>query len=239
MDPIGEYQPLRQLGKGAYGTVYLVHSPKTNELLAIKSMDKNLLRVDQLQRAFQEANIMRALNHENVVALRETFEESHYFHMVMQYAAGGDLLQKVTAKKRLPEPDVSRIFAQLCSAVKCAHENHFIHRDLKLENVFLDQNNSVLLGDWGFAGRWSPTQLQDQAYGSLHYASPEILSGSSYVGPEVDTWSCGVILFTLVTGTFPFCGDNDTETAEMVLSARFHIPSYVFPNVRFAHQANA
>jgi serine/threonine protein kinase len=183
--------------------------------------------LSHLQRFRSEVEAMKALEHRHVIELYDAIETIDTLAIVMQFAKNGDLLQYITKRKRLPEEEVRRIFRQICSGVEAAHKAGWIHRDLKVENIYLDENGSVRIGDWGFAGRWSPgvvrfwrstvdtsnaSQFQNASFGSLHYASPEIVQGTEYVGPEVDVWSLGVVLYALSTGTLPFGGADEVRT---------------------------
>jgi serine/threonine protein kinase len=111
------------------------------------------------------------------------------------YPVGGDLFNFVTASKKnkLREADAKRMFAQIVSGVSYCHRHYIVHRDIKAENIFLDEMNNVKIGDWGFSSEFHPGSKLETYCGSLDYAAPEVLSGISYTGPEVDIWSLGTI----------------------------------------------
>lgn len=152
---IGAWTLSTQLGTGSSGVVRLAVNDD-GRLAAIKIIDKTKLSMNHLQRFRSEVEAMKALEHRHVIELYEAIETIDTLAIVMQFAKNGDLLQYITKRKKLPEDEVRRIFRQICSGVEAAHKAGWIHRDLKVENIYIDENNSVRIGDWGFAGRWSP-----------------------------------------------------------------------------------
>jgi serine/threonine protein kinase len=210
---------IRELGRGNYGCVHLAET-MDGKLVAVKKIAKNTCTDDgKIQ---NEIEAMSHLQHRNIVQLISSHETDHAHCIVMQYAPKGDLLWRALSVKRLGEPAAKMLIRQLLEAVEYAHSHGWIHRDIKLENILLDENDNVLLADWGFATRWNPYEFLRESIGSLHYASPEIVSNRSYRGPEVDCWSVGVVLYACVVGAFPF-GDN----VEAILKGDYHLPSYV------------
>lgn len=149
----------------------------------------------------------------------------------MEYASGGDLRDFVNNNDLLPESFARRLFVPIANALHFAHNSGFVHRDLKLENILLDEFDSTKIADWGFASRWSPSTKLTDPVGSLFYCAPELLSCRQYSGPECDSWSLGVILFALVTGTLPFLpqfgAKSDAEMRRRIASADYTIPSHV------------
>jgi serine/threonine protein kinase len=210
---------IRELGRGNYGCVHLAET-MDGKLVAVKKIAKKTSADDG--RIQKEVEAMSQLQHPNIIKLIDSYETEHTHCIVMQYAPKGDLLQLALSTKRIEESKARIIIRQLLEAVAYAHSHGWIHRDIKLENILLDENENVLLGDWGFATRWSQYGFLRESIGSLHYASPEIVSSCSYRGPEVDCWSVGVVLYSCVVGAFPF-GDN----VEAILNANYHLPSYV------------
>ncbi len=122
------------------------------------------------------------------------------------------------------------MFSQLLTAVKYAHDLLIVHRDIKCDNILLDHEGNVKLADWGFSMRFNPNAQTNESLGSLFYACPEMFTGAPYVGPEVDVWSLGVVLYTLVTGTLPFRGESDKDTAKLILRGAYFTPRHVSPN---------
>lgn len=149
----------------------------------------------------------------------------------MELASGGDLRDFVNSNDVLPETLARSLFLPIAKALRFAHNSGFVHRDLKLENILLDEYGNPKIADWGFASRWSPSIKLTDPVGSLFYCAPELLSVRQYSGPECDVWSLGVILYALVTSTLPFLpqpGDrSDTEMRRRIATANYSIPSHV------------
>jgi len=143
----------------------------------------------------------------------------------MDYARNGDLLEFINSKKRLTEEEAREIFIQLIEALEYTHNKNIIHRDIKLENILLSENNEVIVGDWGFAGYWSNDKKIKCNWGSIFYAAPEIFIGQEYTGPEIDIWSLGVVLYAMITGRLPFTGANNEEVAMNIIEGNFKLPS--------------
>ncbi|MBX9694784.1 MAG: protein kinase, partial [Cyanobacteria bacterium] len=154
------------------------------------------------------------------------------FLLALELGVGGDVLSLVERMDHISEQQAAPIFLQVLSAVHFAHQNNIVHRDIKLENlVFTDESHTrVLLIDWGISSRFSPTQTLHEDCGSLHYASPELLTGIPYIGPEVDSWALGVLLFTMLAGYFPFGGENVAKKRLGIL-VPLSFPRYFSPSV--------
>jgi serine/threonine protein kinase len=245
---IGAYDVFETLGRGSYGVVRRARRVADGVVagdVAIKSMEKCHLRGSQRRRQqlTNEVDAMRVLcKHPHIVGFLEciadngdTYEhqddedgrEEGEVHIVMEYAAGGDLLQYIKRRSRLGETEARRLFTELVRALSFAHSQSFVHRDIKLENIFLRADGSSMLGDWGFVGRWTPGQQLDASLGSLHYSAPEIVLGRPYTGPEVDCWSLGVVLYAMVTGRLPFAGSDEYAIGQQILRGSFFLPHFL------------
>jgi serine/threonine protein kinase len=232
---IGKYKVIRKVGSGKYGLVKLGEHVKTKKRVAIKIIDKSFLDVVERNSIMTEAEVMTYLHHDHVIQLYEVIENEKEICMIMEFAAGGDLFNFVTASKKnkLREADAKRMFAQIVSGVSYCHRHYIVHRDIKAENIFLDEMNNVKIGDWGFSSEFHPGSKLETYCGSLDYAAPEVLSGISYTGPEVDIWSLGVLLYFMVSGKLPFKDINDYSVYQRIKAGRMHkLPKDVSPECR-------
>ncbi|XP_022519864.2 MAP/microtubule affinity-regulating kinase 3 isoform X13 [Astyanax mexicanus] len=224
---IGNYRLLKTIGKGNFAKVKLARHILTGREVAIKIIDKTQLNPTSLQKLFREVRIMKILNHPNIVKLFEVIETEKTLYLVMEYASGGEVFDYLVAHGRMKEKEARAKFRQIVSAVQYCHQKHIVHRDLKAENLLLDADMNIKIADFGFSNEFTLGNKLDTFCGSPPYAAPELFQGKKYDGPEVDVWSLGVILYTLVSGSLPFDGQNLKELRERVLRGKYRIPFYM------------
>ncbi|XP_067336587.1 MAP/microtubule affinity-regulating kinase 3a isoform X17 [Channa argus] len=224
---IGNYRLLKTIGKGNFAKVKLARHILTGREVAIKIIDKTQLNPNSLQKLFREVRIMKILNHPNIVKLFEVIETERTLYLVMEYASGGEVFDYLVAHGRMKEKEARAKFRQIVSAVQYCHQKHIVHRDLKAENLLLDADMNIKIADFGFSNEFTLGNKLDTFCGSPPYAAPELFQGKKYDGPEVDVWSLGVILYTLVSGSLPFDGQNLKELRERVLRGKYRIPFYM------------
>uniref|UniRef100_A0A8P4KAW0 MAP/microtubule affinity-regulating kinase 3 n=1 Tax=Dicentrarchus labrax TaxID=13489 RepID=A0A8P4KAW0_DICLA len=224
---IGKYRLLKTIGKGNFAKVKLARHIPTGREVAIKIIDKTQLNPTSLQKLFREVRIMKILNHPNIVKLFEVIETEKTLYLVMEYASGGEVFDYLVAHGRMKEKEARAKFRQIVSAVQYCHQKHIVHRDLKAENLLLDADMNIKIADFGFSNEFTVGGKLDTFCGSPPYAAPELFQGKKYDGPEVDVWSLGVILYTLVSGSLPFDGQNLKELRERVLRGKYRIPFYM------------
>ncbi|XP_026990133.1 serine/threonine-protein kinase MARK2 isoform X6 [Tachysurus fulvidraco] len=224
---VGNYRLLKTIGKGNFAKVKLAKHILTEKEVAVKIIDKTQLNSSSLQKLFREVRIMKLLNHPNIVKLFEVIETEKTLYLVMEYASGGEVFDYLVAHGRMKEKEARAKFRQIVSAVQYCHQKCIVHRDLKAENLLLDADMNIKIADFGFSNEFTVGNKLDTFCGSPPYAAPELFQGKKYDGPEVDVWSLGVILYTLVSGSLPFDGQNLKELRERVLRGKYRIPFYM------------
>ncbi|KAJ3074365.1 Map microtubule affinity-regulating kinase [Podochytrium sp. JEL0797] len=214
---LDRYQVTKILGEGSYGRVKLA--------VALKIINKtSIKKPEHVTRIKREVRILRLLNHPNIVKLYDVAETDKEIILSMEYIEGGELFDFIVANPRLNEKIARRIFRQIISAVDYCHQSSVIHRDLKPENLLLDNNKNIKIIDFGFVNLYDPENVLKTFCGSPFYASPEMILGKKYVGPEVDIWSMGVILFALLAGKLPFRDSNVKDLYKKITSSAFDLP---------------
>eukprot|EP00058_Branchiostoma_floridae_P004288 XP_002589776.1 hypothetical protein BRAFLDRAFT_90449 [Branchiostoma floridae] len=214
---VGSYLIGRTLGEGSFAKVREGLHAVTGEKVAIKVIDKKTAREDAYisRNLRREGRLMQLLRHPNIVQLLEILETENSYYLVLELCEGGDLMEHICKKHRLEEAEARRYLRQVVSAVQHLHDAGIIHRDLKVENLLLDENMNVKLIDFGLSNSFrSPgggegstaAEFCVTQCGSPAYAAPELLGHKRY-GPKVDVWSIGVNLYAMLTGNLPFTVD--------------------------------
>jgi len=247
---IGKYRVLKTLGQGTFATVKLARNTNTNEMVAIKIIDqksvmqKNMF--DQIKKEIvTEITIMKQLDHPLVIEIKEVLASRSKIFIVMEYASNGDLQSYLESKGgKLSEDEARKIFRQMVEGLQYIHSQGFCHRDLKLENFLLDSQGNVKISDFGSSNvldaNESPDHMKPDTDPSLlhavcgtpYYLAPEVVAKQGYDGKTADVWSCGVILFKLLTGYFPF-GGKLTKLFANIRRGQFWIPHWVSKDAMF------
>ncbi|NXL89033.1 TSSK1 kinase, partial [Alectura lathami] len=208
------------LGEGSYGKVKLAYCKRLKCNVAIKIIDKRKMPQDFLKRFLpREIAALKCLHHPSIIKTYEIFEtSSKKVYIIMELGVRGDLLDYIRVTGGLEEGAARLKFQQLASAVKHCHDSDFAHRDLKCENILLDEHLNVKLSDFGFSKHLSRdengrTILSKTFCGSAAYAAPEVLQGIPFDPRISDIWSLGVILYTMVHASLPF---DDSNVRKMI-----------------------
>lgn len=230
---IGPWRLGKTLGRGATGRVLLGVHQQTGQKAAVKVVSKSELndeyeRPQDRQGALpygieREIIIMKLLTHPNVLRLYDVWETSKALYLVLEYVEGGELFDLLVERGPLQEEEAVKYFRQIILGTAYCHALGICHRDLKPENLLLDANLNVKLADFGMAALESNGKLLETSCGSPHYAAPEIVSGLKYHGAASDVWSCGVILFALLTGRLPFDDENIRNLLLKVQAGNFEM----------------
>ena len=232
------------VGKGASGRVKIAKHRRTGQLAAVKILpiaplvssraslatqqaksDKQRLGIDR------EITMMKLMNHPNIMRIYDVFEGDKELFLVLEYVEGGELFDFLVNRGRLPPNEALIYFRQIVYGLNYAHTFSIIHRDLKPENILIAslQPPLIKIADWGMAAFAPPTLQLETSCGSPHYASPEIVNGEKYQGNATDIWSCGVILYALLTGRLPFDDKNVRSLLSKVKSGKYEMPSWIDP----------
>ncbi|XP_077891761.1 sperm motility kinase 2B-like [Ictidomys tridecemlineatus] len=217
-----QYEVLRDIGFGGFGKIKLARHRLTGSEVIIKVLRKkgqNLLVLSELE-------MMRSLEHPNVIQLLQVAETNRNIYMVMEHTGGGRLLDHVP-QGGMQEEEARSLFRQVVSAVSYCHDKGIVHRDLKPENIMVDARSHARLIDFGFSARFTPGQKLRQFWGTLSYFAPEIILRQAYEGPPVDIWSLGVILHYMLTRRYPFGGNTSKEMLSQIKQATYRDPPYV------------
>ncbi|XP_055007725.1 PAS domain-containing serine/threonine-protein kinase isoform X2 [Boleophthalmus pectinirostris] len=228
-----EYQTVKAVGKGAFGFVWKAIRRSDGQEVVVKFINKTRIVSDSwvddpmLGRVSQEIAILTRVQHHNIVKVMEVFENEGYFQMVMEkHGEGLDLFEFIDRQPRLDEPLASYIFRQLVAAVFYLRTKNILHRDIKDENIIIDKCFHIRLIDFGSAAMMVPGKLFYNFCGTLEYCSPEVLQGNPYGGPELEMWSVGVLLYTLLFSENPFCGVDE------ILNAKLKLPFPLTPELQ-------
>lgn len=224
------YEPLKELGAGNFGVTRLVKDKKTMELVAVKYIARGKKIDENVQREI--INHM-CLRHPNIIRFKEVLLTPTHLAIVMEYAAGGELFARICSAGRFSEDEARYFFQQLISAVSYCHSMEICHRDLKLENTLLDGSPTPRLKicDFGYSKSALLHSQPKSTVGTPAYIAPEVLSQKEYDGKTADIWSCGVTLYVMLVGSYPFEDPDDPrnfrKTISRILSAQYSIPDYV------------
>ncbi|KAM5556826.1 CBL-interacting protein kinase 10 [Rosa sericea] len=223
------------LGQGNFAKVYSATNLETNQSVAIKVISKDMVvktgLIDQTKR---EITAMRLLKHPNIVQLYEVMASKAKIYLVMEYAKGGELFQKIK-KGRLKEEVAWNYFQQLITAVDFCHKRGVYHRDLKPENLLLDENGVLKVSDFGLSALAESKRedgLLHTNCGTPSYVAPEVIRCRAYDGAKADIWSCGVILFALMAGYLPFHDSNLIHMYKKVCASEYQCPRWFSRHVR-------
>lgn len=230
-----KYEFGKMLGQGNFAKVYHGRDLKSGQNIAIKVIDKEkVLKVGLIEQTKREISVMGMVKHPNIVQLFEVMATKTKIYFAMEYAKGGELFDKV-AKGRLKEDVARKYFQQLILAVDFCHSRGVYHRDLKPENLLLDEYGNLKVTDFGLSAHASCTRLDGLFHttcGTPAYVAPEVISRRGYDGAKADIWSCGVILYVLLTGQLPFNDSNIMQMYKKISKAEYKCPSSLPPEVR-------
>mmetsp|Transcript_54757 Transcript_54757/g.110075 ORF Transcript_54757/g.110075 Transcript_54757/m.110075 type:complete len:629 (+) Transcript_54757:212-2098(+) len=225
---IGNYRLGKNLGIGAFGKVKHATNVVTGHHVAIKILNRNrILQLDMAEKVKREINILKKCGHPHIIRLYEVIDTPSDIFVVMEYVPNGELFDYIVSKGRLAPDEARHFFHQIVAGVEYCHYHKIVHRDLKPENLLLDAENNIKIADFGLSNTMRDGDFLRTSCGSPNYAAPEVISGNLYAGPEVDVWSCGVILYALLCGSLPFDDESIPNLFKKIKSGMYSLPSHL------------
>ena len=224
-----------QIGQGAYAVVRSAIQKGVNRKIAMKTYEKSKLLDPHRKRCVKrEIDVLEILDHPSIVKLYEVIDAGKQLHLAMEYIGGLSLHSylKRRPNRKLEETEVRRIFKQILKGIEYSHSKNVTHRDIKLENILLDDQNNVKIIDFGFATCFSHDKKVKLFCGTPSYMAPEIVNRIEYSGPPADVWALGVLLYVLLCGSYPFKGQVDKELYKKIQYGQFTVPSSVSQGAR-------
>ena len=211
---IENYLMSKELGKGSYASVKLATHILTKDKYAIKIYTKcSLLNKQKKNTVKNEINILKQLDHVNIMKLYEVIDTEKYLYLILEYIKGCSLLDLIKKEHdhRLKEKRAINIFNQIVQAIAYCHSKNICHRDIKLENILIKKNDEVKIIDFGFAIKNDTNTYNKLLCGTPSYMSPEIVNKKKYIAQYSEVWTLGVLLFVMLYGRFPFKGKNEKD----------------------------
>ncbi|KAJ6229599.1 ribosomal protein S6 KINASE [Anaeramoeba flamelloides] len=230
-----DFKLISVIGRGTYGKVMLVKKKDTEEVYAMKSLQKGMLADhQQISHTMSERNVLMRVKHPFLVGLQYSFQSAEKLYMVLDYVPGGELFTRISDEGRLSNKSTQLYAAEILLALDHLHKMDVIYRDLKPENILLDKEGHIKITDFGLV----KTDLNKKFGGKTNtfcgtpeYLAPEIILDIPY-NETIDWWSLGILLYEMLVGTPPYYSEDHEETFELILKAKLKIPFYVEDEAR-------
>ena len=227
LERLGQYNVVKTLGEGSFGKVKLAIHQSTGQKVALKIISRRkLVTRDMAGRIEREIQYLQLLRHPHIIKLFTVITMPGEIIMVLEYA-GGELFDYIVKNGKMAEDKARKFFQQIVCAVEYCHRHKIVHRDLKPENLLLDEQLNVKIADFGLSNIMTDGNFLKTSCGSPNYAAPEVISGKLYAGPEVDVWSCGVILYVLLVGRLPFDDEYIPALFKKIAQGNYMVPNYL------------
>lgn len=225
---IGPYKVIKSLSFGTFSEVVLV--ARKGEFFACKIISRKSI-VGYEESFKNEILIHKMMHHPNVVELIDLLMDEDNFYLIIEHCSHGDLCEFLARHGCIPEKTVKMIAKQLIMAADYIHSKNVTHRDIKPENLMIDSFSHVKLTDFGLSDFFDTdnNDMVTNSCGSIIYASPECLSGQPYNGRSTDAWSCGVTIYTLITGRSPWKGQDEESITEEIFTTEIRLPRFLTP----------
>ncbi|XP_042189510.1 ribosomal protein S6 kinase alpha-2 isoform X2 [Callorhinchus milii] len=233
-DP-SQFELLKVLGQGSYGKVFLVKKIKgsdAGQLYAMKVLKKATLKVRDRVRSKMERDILAEVNHPFIVKLHYAFQTEGKLYLILDFLRGGDLFTRLSKEVMFTEEDVKFYLAELALALDHLHGLGIIYRDLKPENVLLDEDGHIKITDFGLSKEAVDQDKRAYSFcGTIEYMAPEVVNRRGHA-QSADWWSFGVLMFEMLTGSLPFQGKDRKETMALILKAKLGMPQFLSPEAQ-------
>jgi serine/threonine protein kinase len=229
------YRIDRVLGQGAYAVVRLAFEKATNARVAIKSYEKfKLIDANRRKNVKREIAILSQLDHPNVIKLVTWLETPTQYNLIMEFVSDRSLYHYLKSKalRKVSEAEARVIFRQIVAGIAYCHNHNVAHRDIKLENILIDDHHRIKVIDFGFAINTSPKDKHSTFCGTPSYMAPEIVNKKEYFGHCVDNWALGILLFALLNGRFPFKGSDEKDLYRRISRGQFEVPAEISSGAR-------
>ena len=227
-DPENDYKKIKQLGQGAYGEVFEAKNRITDIIRAIKIVKKNLKKIGELEKEIlNEENVLKTMDHPNIVKIFDFYSNNENYGIIMEHCKGGSLFQETLKNGPFDESYTAYVMYQLFSAINYYNGLNIIHRDLKPENVLIANKNksnnypNIKICDFGISKIVDKEEIQNKVAGSLFFVAPEVLNKK--YNEKCDIWSCGVIMYFLLSKKVPFSGTFHEEIFEKIKKGEYDV----------------
>lgn len=222
-----DFKVLKVIGRGSFGKVCLVEHNVTKEIYAMKGLKKDLLiEQEQINNTILEKEILQSITHPFLCGLVFGFQTEERIFFVMPFLSGGELFQHLRKARRFDEEKARFYGAQIGLALDYLHQNGILYRDLKPENVLLDELGYLKLADFGMAKKLNQNEKATSFCGTPEYLAPEIIVGEGY-DKSADWWSFGILLYEMLCGIPPFYLDNMEKMYELIKTGPLRFPKRI------------
>eukprot|EP01119_Soliformovum_irregulare_P007523 TRINITY_DN19961_c0_g1_i1.p1 TRINITY_DN19961_c0_g1~~TRINITY_DN19961_c0_g1_i1.p1 ORF type:complete len:408 (+),score=112.46 TRINITY_DN19961_c0_g1_i1:89-1312(+) len=221
---VGDYLIGGPLGEGNFAKVFLGIHQQTRKKVALKFIEYAQASEKEKLKIQREVKLMEHLKHPNIVKMDGVIKTEQHTVLILEYVNGGELFEYIVGKDKLDEDEARTFLRQIISALDYCHYHKVVHRDLKPENLLLDYKNQIKITDFGLGNFTEPGIFLESNCGSPLYAAPEILMQCKYLGPQVDIWALGVVLYAMVTGYLPWEGKSLPDQLRNAAKANFSYP---------------
>ena len=230
---IGNFKVGNTISKTEFSKIKEAIDIITGEKVIIKILRKQLSNSkNKMYRSQNEIQILKSINHQNLLKLYQILEDEKNYYLVTEYANGGTLYEYISNRKKISENTASIFFVQLIYAIEYLESKNIAHRDIKPENLLINNENQLILIDFGLSCQFNNNEYIETPCGSSCYAAPEVLLCPKYNGLKSDIWSCGMVLYAMVCGFLPYDGDNNEEIYKQILTVKLAFPNYISTHLK-------